>query len=144
MQIASPANGKKVWTHKNEAAPSPLTRLFQSVLLLSHSELFRAHRGLVVLCLLGMGMGLGVPPALGQTSVTGNKVECTEGTAGQYPCENVDLLSFFSISDLGGASGVELNDVWGWTDSQTGTEYALVGRTDATAFVDVSTPTDPV
>ena len=108
------------------------------------SKLSRPLGGLVVLCLLGMGMGLGVPPALGQTSVTGSKVECTEGTAGQYPCENVDLLSFLSISDLGGASGVKLNDVWGWTDPQTGTEYALVGRTDATAFVDVSTPTDPV
>ena len=108
------------------------------------SKLSRSLGGLVVLCLLGMGMGLGVPPALGQTSVTGSEVECTDGTAGQYPCENVDLLSFLSISDLGGASGVELNDVWGWTDPQTGTEYALVGRTDATAFVDVSTPTDPV
>lgn len=37
-----------------------------------------------------------------------------------------------------------MNDIWGWTDPKTGTEYALVGRSDGTVFVDVSTPSDPV
>jgi choice-of-anchor B domain-containing protein len=83
-------------------------------------------------------------PALGQSSITGSKVECEDGTAGRYPCKNVDLLSFLSIADLGGTVETQINDVWGWTDPQTGTEYALVGRTDGIAFVDVSTPTDPV
>jgi len=98
----------------------------------------------MVLCVLGMGMGLGPHAARAQPSITGEEVECENGTADQYPCENVDLLSFLSIADLGGAPGTRVNDVWGWTDPQDGTEYALVGRTDGVAFVDVSTPTEPV
>lgn len=98
----------------------------------------------VLLCVLGIGMGLGSPPARAQPSITGEEIDCEDGTADRYPCENVDLLSFLSISDLGGTPQSEVNDVWGWTDPQDGTEYALVGRTDGVAFVDVSTPTEPV
>jgi choice-of-anchor B domain-containing protein len=82
-------------------------------------------------------------PALGQ-SVTGGAVDCTDGRADRYPCEKVDLESYLAIEDLGGQGGVQANDIWGWTDPQTGAEYALVGLTDAVAFVDVSTPTEPV
>ena len=66
---------------------------------------------------------------------------CTNGFAGEYPCSNVDLLSFLPLADIGGGKG---NDVWGWTDPATGREYAIMGRTTGTAFVDVSTPTQPV
>ncbi len=36
------------------------------------------------------------------------------------------------------------NDIWGWFDAQTGNEYALMGMTDGTAFVDVTDPQNPV
>jgi hypothetical protein len=98
----------------------------------------------VLSSLLALGLSLDPQAAQGQSSITGEKVECTDGTANQYPCENADLLSFLSTGDLGGGDRTDLNDVWGWTDPQTGTEYALVGRTDGTAFVDVSTPTEPI
>jgi len=91
-----------------------------------------------------MGTALGAAPAWGQPSITGGEVECQDGTANGYPCQNVDLLSFLSINDLGGTPQSEVNDVWGWTDPETGTEYALVGRSNGIAIVDVSTPTDPV
>jgi choice-of-anchor B domain-containing protein len=58
-----------------------------------------------------------------------------------YPCRDVDLLSFLPHFEIGGGSG---NDIWGWTDPQTGREYALVGRSSGTAFVDISTPTQPI
>ena len=66
---------------------------------------------------------------------------CENGFAGPFPCENVDLLSFTPITEMGGATG---NDVWGWTDPATGKEYAIMGMSNGTAFVDISTPTDPV
>ncbi len=66
---------------------------------------------------------------------------CSNGTAAGYPCQNVDLLAFMPFSAIGGGQG---NDVWGWTDSATGREYALMGRTNGTSFVDVSVPTAPV
>jgi choice-of-anchor B domain-containing protein len=36
------------------------------------------------------------------------------------------------------------NDVWGWVDTQEAREYALMGLTDGTAFVDLTDPEDPV
>ena len=61
-----------------------------------------------------------------------------------FGCDNVDLLSFVPLNDLGGGRGARLNDIWGWTDPETGVEYALVGRTDGTSFVDISNPSNPV
>jgi hypothetical protein len=66
---------------------------------------------------------------------------CSDGMAGPYPCRDVDLMAFLPHADIGGGSG---NDVWGWTDPVTGREYALVGRSSGTAFVDISKPNRPV
>ena len=68
---------------------------------------------------------------------------CVDGLAGStYPCSNVDLLAYMPRSTIGG--GKNISDIWGWTDPQTGKEYALVGRSTGTAFVDISDPTHPV
>jgi choice-of-anchor B domain-containing protein len=67
-------------------------------------------------------------------------VPCVNGKADIYPCKNVDLLSVLPLSGIGGGNG---NDIWGWTDPSSGKEYAIIGRTNGTAFVDVSTPTSP-
>ncbi|MEP6590901.1 MAG: choice-of-anchor B family protein [Gemmatimonadota bacterium] len=76
-------------------------------------------------------------------SVTGGEVQCGNGKAGEFACGNASLLSFLPISKLGGTRGTQMNDNWGWTDSLSGKEYALLGRTDGTAFVDVSDPARP-
>ena len=68
-------------------------------------------------------------------------VSCADGMAGGYPCRDIDLMSFLPHGDIGGGTG---NDLWGWTDPVTGREYALVGHSTGTAFVDVSDPTAPV
>lgn len=78
------------------------------------------------------------------SAITGEERPCTDGQVAHFSCKNVDLKAFLPVSAVGGKGGVELSDVWGWTDPQTGTEYALVGRADGTAFVDVSTPTNPI
>ncbi len=77
-------------------------------------------------------------------AVTGRRVPCAQGEAAGYDCYNVDLLSFLPIAEIGGAPTTRLNDIWGWTDPQTSVDYALVGRTDGTAFVDISDPANPV
>lgn len=66
---------------------------------------------------------------------------CVDGFAGEYPCANVDLLSFLPLNSIGGGEG---NDIWGWTDPTTEKEYVLMGRTNGTAFVDISNPTEPI
>ncbi|MEX0607932.1 MAG: choice-of-anchor B family protein [Balneolaceae bacterium] len=71
---------------------------------------------------------------------------CEDGMAdGIYPCSDVDMFAHLSVFDLSGDSvGVNLNDIWGWTDPQTNKEYALVGLTNGVSFVDISDPENPV
>jgi choice-of-anchor B domain-containing protein len=66
---------------------------------------------------------------------------CVNGMAGTFPCRDIDLASFVPLSLLGGGTG---NDIWGWTDPQSGKEYALLGRSSGISFVDISDPTNPV
>ena len=75
-----------------------------------------------------------------QPLVAMGKTPCVGGMAGTFPCHNVDLASFLPVSDIGGGS---VNDVWGWTDPLTGKEYAIVGRSNGTSFVDISNPEQP-
>ena len=70
-----------------------------------------------------------------------NSFECEGGMAGPYPCENVDLEGYVPLPLLGGATG---NDIWGWTDPATGREYAMMGTSHGTGFVDVTDPQDPI
>jgi choice-of-anchor B domain-containing protein len=70
-----------------------------------------------------------------------SNVPCTDGLAGPFPCDDVNLESFMPLAGIGGGN---LNDIWGWTDPETGSEYALVGKTNGTAFVDVTDPQAPV
>ena len=69
---------------------------------------------------------------------------CTEGLSAGFECDNVDVISFLPIKDLSGGRGAMINDIWGWTDPETGHEIAIVGRSDGTAFVDVTDPHNPV
>jgi choice-of-anchor B domain-containing protein len=66
---------------------------------------------------------------------------CVDGNAGQFLCQNVDLMSALPLSQIGGGEG---NDIWGWTDPDDGSEYAIMGRTNGTSFVDVTDPVNPV
>lgn len=68
-------------------------------------------------------------------------VKCVNGMAGSYPCKNVDLMAFLPHSTWGGGAG---NDIWGWTDPVTRHEWALVGNSRGTAFVDVTNPESPI
>jgi choice-of-anchor B domain-containing protein len=72
------------------------------------------------------------------------QIICEEGFAGIYPCQNVILEATLTPEQLGGAPGTRINDMWGWTDPETGHEIAIVGRRDGTAFVDVTVPSAPV
>ncbi|RMF65607.1 MAG: hypothetical protein D6746_00210, partial [Bacteroidetes bacterium] len=84
------------------------------------------------------------PPLRHFEPVTGGAVACEKGMAAAFPCDRVDLLAFLPVQNFGGGRGTETNDVWGWTDPETGREYAIVGRTDGTAFVDITDPYHPV
>jgi choice-of-anchor B domain-containing protein len=83
-------------------------------------------------------------PAESLAPITGRKVDCTNEKVALFECHDVDLLGFLPVSAIGGGRGVRTSGMWGWTDPQTGKEYALVGRQDGAAFVDISNPSQPV
>jgi choice-of-anchor B domain-containing protein len=81
----------------------------------------------------------------GQILSINNKLECSGGLAGgQFPCNEIDLMSFMDKTQIGGSNSTSLNDIWGWTDPQTNKEYALVGMSNGTSFVDISDAENPV
>jgi len=77
-------------------------------------------------------------PNVAAKSVAGAR--CIGGMANEYPCENVDLLSFISLGGLT-AKG-DGNDIWGWVDSK-GREIAIMGTYERTVFVDVTNSENP-
>ncbi|WP_142784283.1 choice-of-anchor B family protein [Changchengzhania lutea] len=74
---------------------------------------------------------------------------CENGFADIYPCKDYDLMARIPINVLASTftdnlTAPEGSDIWGWTDASTGNEYAIVGTTNSTAFVDVTNPSNPV
>lgn len=80
------------------------------------------------------------PPPPPAEMTTGPEV-CTGGSAGDFSCSGINLRKRLPLTAMGGNTG---NDIWGWFDATTGDEYALMGMTNATAFVNVSDPDNPV
>jgi choice-of-anchor B domain-containing protein len=70
-------------------------------------------------------------------------VMCLDGSAADYPCLNVDLVSFLPLAEMGAGPGGRLNDAWGWVDPETGQRWALMGRQDGVSFVDITNPASP-
>ena len=67
---------------------------------------------------------------------------CINGLAGEYPCNGYDLVGHLSIEDLSidFVENTRVNDSWGWKDPLTEKEYAIVGLSSHTSFVDMSDP----
>ena len=98
-----------------------------------------------ILCGCGDGGGSPLPVSMDPSPPprplgTGAEM-CTNGRAGDFPCDGISLHRRVALDVMGGIAG---NDIWGWSDAQTGQEVALMGMDNGTAFVDVSDPEDPV
>lgn len=119
-----------------------------------------ARAALPLVAVLTSGCGDGYPGPTGPPGsaeppeppppVAAQIVPCEGGSADGFPCDRVDLAAHVSTRDLSPGrtpAGTEadwaVNDIWGWTDPRTGVEYALVGRHDGLAIVDLATPTEP-
>ncbi len=68
---------------------------------------------------------------------------CWMATAayGQFATQNVTLHRRLPLSQIGGGLG---SDLWGWTDSLTGKDYALFARSTGLSFIDVTDGANPV
>ena len=59
----------------------------------------------------------------------------------QFTASGMTLYDHVPLNQMGGGSGA---DIWGWTDSDSGREYALFARSSGTSFFDVTDPSDAV
>jgi len=66
--------------------------------------------------------------------------KCKKGMAGEFRCDGIDMLSRVTRAQLGLSF---VNDIWGWTDPRTSDDYALIGGTEGTVFVDITKPRKP-
>lgn len=89
----------------------------------------------ILIALAGVMATFAAPVAFAQP------IPCSDGMAGEYPCTDMDLYARIPVADFGSGSG---NDVWGWTDPQSGREYAIMGLRDGTGMVDVTDPANPI
>ena len=88
--------------------------------------------------------GTSFPPLVDKwQSIAGAEVTCENGMAKEWECGNTGILSYMPISAIGGKRGTMISGNWGWTDPETGKDYALIGRNDGTSFVDVTDPSRP-
>lgn len=76
-----------------------------------------------------------------ETTNTTGPEPCENGFAGPYPCNGINLVSRIRLSDMSASEG---NDCWGWTDPETGKEYALMCTNRNTSFIDISDAENPV
>lgn len=67
---------------------------------------------------------------------------CLQGSAGQFPCRNVDLLAQIALNQFSSRPTSAAN-VWGFVDLNDDREYAVVGLSNGTAIVEVTNPEDP-
>ncbi len=73
----------------------------------------------------------------GQSSST-----CTNGMAGNFPCDDFDLQSNIPLSSFSSAPS-SANDIWGFLDLNDNNEYAIIGLSNGTAVVNVTDPQNP-
>ncbi len=66
---------------------------------------------------------------------------CENGFADTYPCKDYDLMLHIPLSTFEATFG---NDSWGWVDSTTGKEYALMATNTNVSFVDITDTSNPV
>ncbi|WP_172449292.1 choice-of-anchor B family protein [Bowmanella denitrificans] len=67
---------------------------------------------------------------------------CVDGRAGNYACNNVDLVGHLPLTALGNPSSA--NDIWGHVDLNSGIEYALIGLANGVAVVSLADASAPV
>jgi choice-of-anchor B domain-containing protein len=67
---------------------------------------------------------------------------CVGNMSANFPCQSVSLLSHLAFDVLKPTS-TRANDVWGYTDLNTGREYVFIGVENGVAILDITDPTAP-
>ena len=90
------------------------------------------------------GMWACVPASCIPMHVPADRGTAPALAANSFTSHNVTLLAQVPLSQMGGGAGITGSSLYGWTDPLTRREYAIMGRSNGTAFIDVTNPTQPV
>jgi len=69
-------------------------------------------------------------------------IDCIDGLAGNFPCNNISLQSQTPLSTMS-SSPSSASDIWGHVDLNNNREYALMGLRNGTVVFDVTDPENP-
>jgi choice-of-anchor B domain-containing protein len=86
------------------------------------------------------------PPIDELPALTGAERRCpSTRKIEMFDCGATDLLAFLPPSKLShNGRYSQMSSIWGWTDSETNREWAIIGRSDGATFVDITKPTTPL
>lgn len=69
--------------------------------------------------------------------------ECSNSFAGDFPCENINLLSQIPLTTIS-SNPNSASDIWGHVDLNDNREYALMGLQNGTVVIDVTDAENPI
>lgn len=70
------------------------------------------------------------------------QISCQNGSADEFPCYQVDLISQLSLASLS-TTPSSASDIWGYVDLNNNREYALMGLVNGTTLIDVTDAANP-
>lgn len=73
-------------------------------------------------------------------------IAISQFVSAQFASQNISLLSNFDDPAVTAEPqyGIRYQSCWGWVDTLTGKEYAIIGSTSGTYIVEVTDPSNPV
>lgn len=69
--------------------------------------------------------------------------KCENGLAGEYPCNDYDLLTHFTLDEIGGTDTM-ITDSWGWTHPISKEEFALICTNKGVTFINITDPANAI
>lgn len=79
-------------------------------------------------------------PALQATAVAA--ADCIQGSAGEFPCRNVDFLAQVALNQFS-TRPASASNLWGFVDRNDNREYVVIGLSNGAAVVELSNPSNP-
>lgn len=68
---------------------------------------------------------------------------CFAKAQGPYPSSNINLIGFTNPETVAGTDAIKYSGCWGWNQTSKNKEYAIVGSSTGTYFIDISAPATP-
>ncbi|AKE51164.1 choice-of-anchor B family protein [Kangiella geojedonensis] len=75
-------------------------------------------------------------------STNKKQITCDNGSADEFPCYQIDLVSQLSLASLS-TSPSSASDIWGYVDLNNNREYALLAVVNGTTLIDVTDAENP-